>query len=455
MWRYAVLFALAAAPSAWAQTLSQTLPNGMKVIVQEDRRAPVAVSQLWYRVGSVDEQEGKTGLSHALEHMMFKGTRAVPSGEFSRRVAALGGQLNAYTNRNETVYYETVAAANLPEVLKMEADRMTNLNFSDRDFNNEMSVIREERRQRTEDNASGKLWEHVYLYSYQTPSLRAPVIGYMKDLQTLEGNDLRQWYRQWYAPNNAVLVIVGDVDAAATLQTVENLFGGIPEKPLLPERNSLNETAVREPVSARTTSAVTRQPLLSVSYRVPGLEKLDERMPYALDILSDVLSGNTSSRLDARLVRGKQLALDIGVSYDMFSREMPLFNIIAMPSEGVDTADLQAAIQAEIADIARNGISRQELVRVRNRAAAAEIYARDSMTSRASLMGRLETRGFKYTDEAELRRRLLQVSAADVKAAARLLVPARETVVVVYPESSQTAAAAPPAAPETTAAPSH
>ena len=145
-----------------AQTVSQTLPNGLKIIVKEDRRAPVAVSQLWYKVGSVDEKQGKSGLSHALEHMMFKGTQAVPSGEFNRRVAALGGENNAYTNRSETVYYENIAAANLPEVLKLEADRMHNLNFSDEEFQNEMNVIREERRQRTEDTADGKLWEQVY-----------------------------------------------------------------------------------------------------------------------------------------------------------------------------------------------------------------------------------------------------------------------------------------------------
>ena len=427
--RTVLVMLLAVSAPLWAQTLSQTLPNGMKVIVKEDKRAPVAVSQLWYKVGSVDEQVGKTGLSHALEHMMFKGTPAVPAGEFSRRVAALGGQFNAYTNRNETVYFENVAAANLPEVLKMEADRMVNLNFSDRDFDNEMNVIREERRQRTEDNASGKLWEHVMLNSYSVPSLRAPVIGHMDDLHALKAEDLRQWYRQWYAPNNATLVIVGDVDAKKTMQTVKNLFGTIPAKPL-PQRNNLNETAERVPVNARTTSAVTRQPLLSLTYRVPKLEKVNDRMPYALDVLSDVLSGNSSSRLDARLVRGKQQALDVGASYDIIS---------AMPAEGVDVNSLLADIRAEIADIAQNGVSSEELTRVKNRAAAAEIYARDSMTSRASLMGRLETRGYRYTDEAELRRRLQQVSAADVQAAARLLVPARETVVVVYPEKGAAA----------------
>ena len=418
---------------AWAQTLSHTLPNGLKIIVKEDRRAPVAVSQLWYKVGSVDEQEGKTGLSHALEHMMFKGTPAVPSGEFSRRISALGGQLNAYTNRNETVYYENVAAANLPEVLKLEADRMQNLNFSDQEFANEMSVIREERRQRTEDNASGKLWEHVFLNSFTTPALKAPVIGYMDDLHKLEADDLRRWYQQYYAPNNATLVIVGDVDAKQTVQTAAKLFGGIPAKDALP-RNDLSEQAERSLVQAETRSAVTRQPLLALSYRVPPLQNLNDKIPYALDVLSDILAGNSSSRLDSRLVRGKQSALSAGTNYDLLSREMPLFSLIAMPNDGVSEQTLLAQLRAEIQDIADNGISRAELARVKKRTNANEIYARDSMTSQASLMGRLESRGFRYSDEAEIRRRLKNVSAADVQAAAKLLTDQRASVVLVKPQ---------------------
>ncbi|WP_373796917.1 M16 family metallopeptidase [Neisseria dentiae] len=436
MLRRTVFLMLLAAAPAWAQTLSQTLPNGMKVIVKEDRRAPVAVSQLWYKVGSVDEQEGKTGLSHALEHMMFKGTPTVPSGEFSRRVSALGGQNNAYTNRSETVYFENVAAKNLPEVLKMEADRMANLNFSDKEFANEMSVIREERRQRTEDNPFGKLWEHIYLNSYQTPALRAPVIGYMNDLHALKADDLRQWYRQWYAPNNAVLVVVGDVDARQTLKTAERLFGAIPAKPL-PPRNTVSEAAETRPANAQTESAVTRQPVLALSYRVPKLNRIDDKTPYALDVLSDVLGGNASSRFDKNLVRGRQAALDIGVNYDMFSREMPLFSIIAMPAGGTGEQELLEMIRNEIADIARNGISSTELERVRTQAAASEIYAKDSMSAQASLMGRLEARGFSYGDEAELRRRLQTVTAADVQAAARLLTPERSSVVVVQPAQAQ------------------
>ncbi|WP_165010094.1 M16 family metallopeptidase [Neisseria yangbaofengii] len=428
------LAALAVAAPVWAQTLSQTLPNGLKVIVKEDKRAPVAVSQLWYKVGSIDEKPGKSGLSHALEHMMFKGTPSVPSGEFNRRISALGGTLNAYTNRSETVYYENISAANLPEVLKLEADRMQNLNFSDKDFTNEMSVIREERRQRTEDTAAGKMWEHVFLNSFTKPSMRASVIGYMDDLHTLKADDLRDWYRRFYAPNNATLVIVGDVDAKQTLQTASQLFGSIPAK-ALPPRNDLSEPVEREPVFAETASAVTRQPLVALSYRVPALQKISDTLPYALDVLSDILSGNSSSRLDKNLVRGKQTALSVDVNYDILSREMPLFNVVAMPGNGVGEQDLLAAMRAEIQDIADNGVGKDELKRVKTRMMSSEIYARDSMTSQASLMGRLETRGFRYSDEAEIRRRLQKVTAAEVQAAAKLLTDKRSSVVVVKPQT--------------------
>ncbi|STZ77333.1 M16 family metallopeptidase [Bergeriella denitrificans] len=430
------LFALCLALSApaWAQTLSQTLPNGLKVIVKEDKRAPVAVVQLWYKVGSIDEQPGKSGLSHALEHMMFKGTPTVPSGEFNRIVAALGGKNNAYTNRSETVYYENAAAANLPQILALEADRMHNLDFSDEEFRNEMSVIREERRQRTEDSAAGKLWEHIYLNAFTRPSMRAAVIGYMDDLHALQAEDLRDWYRKYYAPNNAVLVIVGDVDARDTLQTAAKLFGSIPAK-AAPPRNDLSEAQERAPAYAETTSAVTRQPLIALSYRVPPLQKLDDTMPYALDVLSDILAGHSSSRLDSRLVRGRQSALSASAGYDLLSRETPLFNLIAMPAEGVAADDLISQLRAEIQDIADKGISREELARVQKRTQADEIYARDAMSTQASLMGRLETRGFRYTDEAEIRRRLNRVTTRDVQAAARLLTEPRESIVIVKPAS--------------------
>ena len=227
-----------------------------------------------------------------------------------------------------------------------------------------------------------------------------------------------------------------DVDAAATLKTAAKLFGGIPAK-TLPARNNLTEKAEREPVTAQTTSAMTRQPIIALSYRVPKLEKSAGNMPYALDVLSDILGGNSSSRLDKNLVRGKQLALNADVGYDLFNREMPLFSIMAMPNDGISEQSLLAAIRAEIKDIADNGVGSEELKRVKTRMEASEIYARDSMVSQASLMGLLETRGFKYSDEAAIRRRLRQVSATDVQAAAKLLTDSRSSVVTVRPETAR------------------
>ena len=322
----AAVLAASVVPAA-AETQSRVLANGMKVIVREDHRAPVAVTQLWFKVGSADEHAGKTGLSHALEHMMFKGTPTVPAGEFSRRISALGGSDNAFTSRNETVYHQEFAVGSLPQVLELEADRMVNLNFSDADFENEMKVIREERRLTTDNDPDGKMWEQAYLAAFTQPSMRASVIGYMKDLHTLKADDLRAWYKQYYAPNNAVLVIVGDVDAKQTLQTAAKLFGDIPAK-AQPPRNKLHtEPYLRKPVTVKATSPVTHQPLIAINFRVPKLQKLDDTMPFALDVLSDILAGNASSRFDKNLVRGKQTALSAGTHYDIISREMPLFSV--------------------------------------------------------------------------------------------------------------------------------
>ncbi|MDO4640684.1 MAG: pitrilysin family protein [Neisseria sp.] len=428
-------FMLAVTLPAGAQTLKRTLPNGMNVIIKEDKRAPVAVSRMWFRVGSLDEAPGKTGLSHALEHMMFKGTAKVPSGEFSRRVAELGGRDNAYTTREETVYVTDVAVKNLPKVLEMEADRMVNLNFSDRDFNNEMKVIREERRMRSEDSPSGKLWEHLLLKVYQKPANRAPVIGYAADLDKLKPNDLRRWYHTWYAPNNATLVIVGDVDAEQTMVEVEKQFAAIPSRKL-PRRNSLDEAQVRTQQSG-STQAITAQPIFMLAYRVPALHHLDDKMPYALDMLSDILGGNSSSRLQKNLVRGRQKAADIGASYEMFARASSLFMVTAMPSAGTSVQSLADEIRREIADIAANGVSQQELARVRSQMEASEIFSKDSMDSQARLIGTLESHGFSYRDEAALRSRLAQVSMQDIQEAARLLNAKRETLMVVTPQTGK------------------
>ncbi|SOD67238.1 zinc protease [Alysiella filiformis DSM 16848] len=418
---------------AWAQTLKATLPNGLQVIVREDHRAPVVMSQIWYRVGSVDEKVGKSGLSHALEHMMFKGTPNVPSGEFSRRVSAMGGVLNAYTSPTETVFHENAAKEHLPKLLEMEADRMVNLNFSNRDFNNEMKVIREERRQTVDDNPINNMYEQMLFRAYDKPSNRTAVIGHMRDLHGLKAADLRDWYKKWYAPNNATMVIVGDVNAQETLDLVKQKFAHIPAKKL-PERQNLQEKEVKKAVSAHAYGN-TQQPIMLLGYRVPHLRTINDTTPYALDMLATILGSHSASRFETNLVRGKQLALEMDSSYTIISRQPQMFHISAMPREGVSTAQLKAEIEAQIADIAQNGVSEAELQQARVIQESSLIFSRDSMANQAAWLGTLESNGFDFSQEDELYQRVLKVSAAEIQAAAKLLTPQREVYIVMYPHA--------------------
>ncbi|WP_153708120.1 M16 family metallopeptidase [Eikenella corrodens] len=418
---------------AVAETQSRVLANGMKVIVREDHRAPVAVTQLWFKVGSADEHAGKTGLSHALEHMMFKGTPTVPAGEFSRRISALGGSDNAFTSRNETVYHQEFAVGSLPQVLELEADRMVNLNFSDADFENEMKVIREERRLTTDNDPDGKMWEQINLNAYAKPENRAPVIGYEADLHTLKPEDLRQWYRAWYAPHNVTLVVVGDVKAGEVLDNAEKLFGSLPDHPL-PARNDLTEPPQTANRSARSTAPVS-SPVVGLAIQVPALRKVDDKLPYALNMLADVLDGSMSARIERNLVRGRKVAVEASMGYDMLTRSPDVLLFSGTPAPNVKPEQLTAAFLNEVRQIAEHGVSEEELARVRNRSLAAREFGKDSMETQATNIGSLESAGFSYTDEDEIRRRRLAVSAEEVREAARWLLAQKHTTVVLYPES--------------------
>lgn len=368
---------------------------------------------------------------------MFKGTHNVPAGEFSRRVSALGGEDNAYTSRNETVYHEHVAAANLPQVLALEADRMANLNFSDADFDNEMKVIREERRMRSENNPAGKMWETLYLTAFENRANRAPVIGHMDDLHALKADDLRRWYRRWYAPQNAVLVVVGDVKADEVLDTADKLFGSLPARSL-PPRQSLAEPP--QAVHRRAeTSAPGDLPLVSLAFQAPALRQTDDRLPYALSMLSAVLDGHSASRLDKHLVRGRKIAVGVGLSYDMLSRSPDLMVFSAYPANGFKPEDLPQAFLDEVRKIADEGVDEAEMARIRNQLDASEQFGRDSMNTQAEIIGTLESAGFSYTDEAEIRRREKAVTAEEVREAARWLLAQKHTTVILYPEAVKAA----------------
>lgn len=422
----------------WAQTLMQTLPNGMKVLVREDKRAPVVAVRLWYRVGSVDEQAGKTGLSHALEHMMFKGTPAVPSGEYSRLISSWGGYNNAYTNRTETVYLVDIAAAHLHDVLKLEADRMTNLNFNDRDFANEMDVIREERRMRYDDSPWGRLYETQNAHLWQRSNNRAAVIGYMDDLHRLTADDLRAWYRQWYVPNNALLVVVGDVDAQKTLADAATVFGSIPAKTLPKRRLEAETPRLKRAQSARAYS-VTAQPLINLSWRVPRMSTLDDHQAYALEMLALVLNGTDSSRYRKNLVRGKASALYVGGGYSDYGRKNAVFSLSAMPAAGVSAEALKKQMLAEIRDIAQHGISADEMALIRVPLETDKILSRDSVRNQADTLGELETNGFGYQSEDEQLQRLLAVDAEAVRQAAEKLLAAPYQFTQVLPETGRNA----------------
>ena len=432
VWTLAFACAAISAP-VFAETVSKTLDNGLKVIVREDARAPVVVTQLWYKVGSVDEEAGKTGLSHVLEHMMFKGTPTVPSGEYSKRITAMGGELNAYTNRDETVYYQTVAKQHLPEVLQMEADRMVNLGFSNKDYVNELEVVKEERRLRTDDSPSGRLYEKLYQTAFTTSGNKSPIIGSMDDLTHMTGDDARAWYRKWYAPNNATMVIVGDVNAKQAIKQVENAFGAL--KPSALPSRALPAEPKQTQARQAEVSAPSELPIVALGYQVPQLKNINDKLPYALDTLADVLDGNAASRMEKNLVRAKPIALSAGASYSLLTRADTVFVLSGAPAQGVSVPQLIAALKGEVADIAKNGVSEEELARIRNQRAASETYAKDSMATQASLMGDLESKGFGYQDEDEMRRRLNAVTAGEVQQAAQFLSDETVTQVILKPEA--------------------
>ncbi|SMF51917.1 M16 family metallopeptidase [Pseudogulbenkiania subflava] len=415
-----------------AEPVEAVLDNGMKIVVQRDERAPVAVSQLWYRVGSVDEVNGRTGLSHLLEHMMFKGTPTVPAGEFSRLIAQAGGKDNAFTSRDYTVYFQQLAADKLPLALKLEADRMHNLSFKDSDFTSELQVVKEERRMRTDDQPAGIMAETLFANAFVANPVRYPVIGWMDDLDHMKPDDLRQWYHHWYGPNNATLVVVGDVDPQAVIAEARRQFG--PLKPVaLPERRPQIEP---EQKGERRVSvkAVSPLPSLTLAWQVPRLEKVDAQRPYALYMLSAILDGQAASRLPRRLVREQRVATEVSADYDMLGRGGALFSLSGVPAQGKALAQLEQALRQEMAHIARDGVSERELERVRLQLQAGRIYEKDSMFAQAMRIGNLESIGFSWRDDATIDANIAKVSAEQVRQAARSLVDDHLTVVTLLPQ---------------------
>ncbi|WP_333840709.1 M16 family metallopeptidase [Pelomicrobium sp.] len=424
----------AASPSGLANPYAKTLDNGLKVIVKEDRRAPVVVSQLWYRVGSMDEMNGVTGVSHVLEHMMFKGTQKVPAGEFSRLIAAAGGRENAFTSRDYTAYFQILHASKLPLATRLEADRMRNLTLSEQEFQKEIKVVMEERRWRTEDRPRALLFEQLMAVSLLVHPYRHPVIGWMSDLQSMTVRDVRDWYHRWYAPNNATLVVVGDVKAEEVFKLAQRYYGKY--KPTaLPVRKLQQEPAQRG-VRRVTVKAPAKLPYLLMGYQAEPLrDARNDWEPYALAVLAGVLDGYSAARLNRELVRESRLAQSVGAEYDLLARGPSLFLLEGTPSEGRTAAELEAALREQVQRIAERGVDQEELDRVKAQVVASRVYSRDSMFSQAMQIGQLEMVGLSYQDLDVLIEKLQAVTAEQVQAVAKkYLVDDRLTVAILDPQ---------------------
>lgn len=403
---------------ASAAVLEQRLDNGMKVIIKEDHRAPIVVTQVWYKVGSSYEHGGLTGISHVLEHMMFKGTEAHPQGEFSRIIAANGGSENAFTGRDYTAYFQTLAKDRLPIAFELEADRMRNLILLEEEFLKEVEVVKEERRMRTEDKPNSLTYEQLNAGAYAASPYRIPVIGWMADLDALQADDLRAWYRQWYAPNNATLVVVGDVNPEQVLELAKQHFG-----PLKPEKISPPKPRTEPPqrgIKRFTVKAPARQPYLIMGYKTPVIGKTDAQWePYAFEMLSYVLDGGNSARLTRSLIRGSEVAAAVDADYSAFTRLPGMLVLDATPTPGKSIDQVEKELRAEIERFKTELVSEQEMERVRNQIVAAKVYEKDSVFYQAMLIGRLETVGLDWRLADEYVGHLKAVTPEQIKTVAQ------------------------------------
>ncbi|PTQ89405.1 M16 family metallopeptidase [Agitococcus lubricus] len=404
----------------WAQaaTTEFSLNNGLKVVVREDHRSPVIVTQVWYKVGSSYEQAGYTGLSHALEHMMFKGTYKVPAGEFSRLVAYLGGEDNAFTTDDYTAYYQLYSNNRLPLALELEADRMVNLQLKEEDFKQEIRVVMEERRQRTDDNPQGLALERFQSLAMLTTPSRNPTIGWMNDLNNLSVNDLKQWYQQWYAPNNATLVVVGDVKPEQVKQLAEQYFANIPAQtirkaPPAKELRHIGERTMTLELPAKVAN-------LYIGFNVPSLTSAEKpKEVYALRMLLGVLDLGLSARLETRLVREQRLLTAVSSGYNPFSRGDTLLTITAIPAEGYSLEQAKAAILDEINKLKTDTISDEELKRVYAAILADDVFGKDSISDQANEIGVLESLDLGWQTADDVPKQLQSITKDDIRQAAQ------------------------------------
>src|SRR5215467_10019678 len=406
-----------------------TLDNGLRVLVLEDHRSPVVSVQLWYRVGSRNELPGATGLAHFLEHMMFKGTATYGKGEFARLVEQNGGQDNAFTTQDETLYFVDIAADRVDMVLRLEADRMRHLLLDPKEIDSERQVVMEERRTRTEDDPDGLIAEEMNSLAFKAHPYRWPIIGWMEDIKRINPPELRSFYDTYYQPNNAILVVVGDVKTAELMARVRQLFEPLPRGPAPPPVTAVEPPQIDERrVLIRKEGA--QLPIVELGWHVPNHQSPDAP---ALELLSTILSEGRASRLYRKLVYEQRMALGAGGDYSYFSIDPNLFSFSATPLPGNTAEALERALSSEIELLKKERVPDEELERAKNQIEAAFVWQQDSVHSRASSLARFELAG-SWRLQADFVPRIRAVTAADLERVARAYFPVdRKNVAVLLP----------------------
>ena len=435
---FVLLAAMAVSPMAHAVVFNPetfTLKNGMEVVVVNNPRVPVVTHMVWYRVGSADEGPGESGIAHFLEHLMFKGTKKREPGEFSEIVARNGGQENAFTSYDYTAYFQTIAVDKLETVMELEADRMTNLVITPKEVEPERQVVLEERRSRTDNNPGAILGEHINASLFLNHPYRNPIIGWEHDIKALNIERILAFYKRFYRPNNAILVVAGDMGAEKLKPLAEKYYGFIPAgRPV--KRSRAQEPPHKSARRVTHRDKRVRQPSWRRTYLAPGLLWGDKRHAYPLQLLSNIVGGGASSRLYRKLVVEDKVAVSAGAYYAGDGNGPGRFVFYASPSVDVSMDDLEKAVEAEIAKFIKNGVSERELKRAKVRMQAEAVYARDSLSGGARSLGSSLAVGIPVSEVEAWPDRIEAVTLVQVSNAARATFDERRSVTgLLLPEA--------------------
>ncbi len=409
----------AAAQSTKELVTSFMLDNGMQVIVVEDNRAPVLQHMIWYRSGSADEPRGASGVAHFLEHLLFKATDTMESGEFSATVAANGGRDNAFTSYDYTAYFQRVAADRLELMMKMEADRMVNIRLTQNDIETERGVVLEERNSRVENSPRALFREQMSAIQYYNHRYGMPVIGWKHEMEALGLEDTLDFYQTYYSPNNAILVVSGDVDPENVRMLAQKYYGAIPANPDLPERIRTQEPPQTAPRRITFSDARVAQPYVSRSYLAPERNSGDQEQAAALYLLAEILGGGTTSYMAEQLQFEQQIAVHTGAFYSGQSLDATTFQVFVVPIEGVTLQQAETAMDAAFAGFISGGVDPEQLDRIKMQLRASQIYARDNVDGIGRRYGRALTTGLTIEDVQAWPDLLQAVTGEQIIAAAR------------------------------------